>query len=39
MVGKDEDSSQWLFYMFDTLTLKRELETLSERLGKAQEYL
>ncbi|WP_157620051.1 peptide chain release factor 2 [Synechococcus sp. PCC 7335] len=25
--------------MFDTLTLKRELETLSERLGKAQEYL
>ncbi|MEL6490384.1 MAG: peptide chain release factor 2 [Cyanobacteria bacterium J06621_3] len=25
--------------MFDTVTLKRELETLSERLGKAQEYL
>lgn len=26
-------------YMFDTVTLKRELETLSDRLGKAQEYL
>ncbi|MGD1895975.1 MAG: peptide chain release factor 2 [Phormidesmis sp.] len=25
--------------MFDTVTLKRELELLSERLGKAQEYL
>ncbi|MBE9060189.1 peptide chain release factor 2 [cf. Phormidesmis sp. LEGE 11477] len=25
--------------MFDTVTLKRELETLFERLGKAQEYL
>ncbi|MEM8501800.1 MAG: peptide chain release factor 2 [Cyanobacteria bacterium P01_D01_bin.1] len=25
--------------MFDTVTLKRELETLSDRLGKAQEYL
>ncbi|MEL6938712.1 MAG: peptide chain release factor 2 [Cyanobacteria bacterium J06598_1] len=25
--------------MFDTVTLKREIETLSERLGKAQEYL
>ncbi|MGC1307483.1 MAG: peptide chain release factor 2 [Phormidesmis sp.] len=25
--------------MFDTTTLKRELESISERLGKAQEYL
>ncbi len=33
---------QHIFYrwpMFDTVTLKKELEQLSERLGKAQEYL
>jgi len=25
--------------MFDTTNLKREIESISERLGKAQEYL
>lgn len=32
-------SSPCFFDMFDTVALKRELELLSDRLGKAQEYL
>lgn len=33
------DSTSTDTCMFDTTTLKQEIESIAERLGKAQEYL
>ena len=37
--GESSITQLLLSHMFDTTTLKRNLELLSERLGKAQDYL